>query len=360
MKKGIIMEIDGAFLTLLTPEGEFLRSKRQEQIYTIGEEIHFFPITNVQTRKSLFLLKNIPTTKSVWAVIAALFILFGSFLPLYQNNKAYAYMSIDGNSSIELGVNKQMQVVKITGFNKEGKKVISELSDWKKKDVSKITKAILTEMKQAGLLEDHQSVIISTVRAKKQDEQSEKELQKNIDEIKASAGKQELKLTLLNATPEDLNKAHNLGISTGKFQEDRYQFRQKEKQKKRNAKQKQNAVPSSQNEVIPPGQSKKINETNASTAPVKESSTQGPISSVRITNSPGQLKKEENQFKQHQGYTKQQTTLQTNQQTKKQPQQQVHSNGKNQWKAKGKSANTNHPQKKSEQKEAPQNNGHKK
>ena len=46
MKKGIVMEIDDAFLTLLTPEGEFLHARRQNQPYLIGEEIHFFPIAN--------------------------------------------------------------------------------------------------------------------------------------------------------------------------------------------------------------------------------------------------------------------------------------------------------------------------
>jgi hypothetical protein len=42
MKKGIVMEIDESCLTLLTPEGEFLHARRQNQPYAIGEEIHFF------------------------------------------------------------------------------------------------------------------------------------------------------------------------------------------------------------------------------------------------------------------------------------------------------------------------------
>jgi hypothetical protein len=42
MKQGIIMEIDDEFLTLMTPEGEFLHARRQNQPYAIGEEIHFF------------------------------------------------------------------------------------------------------------------------------------------------------------------------------------------------------------------------------------------------------------------------------------------------------------------------------
>jgi hypothetical protein len=368
MKKGIIMEIDDAFLTLLTPEGEFLRTKKQDQIYTIGEEIHFFPIAAIQTRKSLFLLKNIFKARSVWAVMAALFILLGSFLPLHQNNKAYAYMSIDANSSIELGVNKKMQVVKLTGFNKEGKEVISKLDDWKKEDVSEITQSILEEMKRADQLENNQPVIISTVRAKEQDQQSEKELQKNIDEIKASAGKEELELTVLNATQEDRKQAHNLGISTGKYQEGQYQSRQKEKQKKKSKNQKPNAVPSSHNVVNPPGQQKKISNENTVAVPGEVKKAVSPIVSVGKATPPGQLKKTENQWKQKPGNNNQQANQQMNQQTKQQIREQTKQQIKqqprsfaksNQSNSHGKSANTNNHQKNPNQKEPKKNNGHK-
>ncbi|MEH7118851.1 anti-sigma factor domain-containing protein [Neobacillus vireti] len=338
MKKGIIMEIDDAFLTLLTPEGEFLRTKKQNQIYTIGEEIHFFPMTTVQTRKSLFLFKNIFTTRSVWAVIAALVILFGSSLPLLQNNKAYAYMSIDANSSIELGVNKKMQVVKITGFNKEGKKVISELKDWKKEDVTKITKSILIQMKQARLLEDNQKVIISTVRAKDQDEQSEKELQKNIAEIKSMAGKEDLDLTLLNATEEDRVEAHSHGVSTGKYQADKSKSLRKEKKKNINVNQSNNKVPLPQNEVLPPGQQKKMANTPEMTKPVTQDYTKDQAGQSKAI-PPGQQKKAENQVRPKQAFAKPQIQNQTKQQTKQPTQPKQSSNGKNHSMAKGPSAN---------------------
>lgn len=363
MKKGIIMEIDDAFLTLLTPEGEFLRTKKQDQLYTIGEEIHFFPITAIQTRESLFLLRKMFKARSVWAVMAALFILLGSFLPLHQNNKAYAYMSIDANSSIELGVNKKMQVVNLAGFNKEGKQVISKLGDWKKKDVSEITQSILEEMKQAGQLENKQAVIISTVRAKEQDEQIEKELQKNIDEIEASADKEELKLTVLNATQEDRNKAHNLGITTGKYQS---RLRQTEKQKKKNENQKLNIVPLSPKVENPPGQQKKINNENADApAPIEKKAISTNVS-VGKTVPPGQLKKAENQLKQVQGNNnqqakqqmKQQLKQQAKQQAKQQPKQHPNTSTENQPNAHGKAVNPNNHEKKPNQKEPNKNNNH--
>ncbi|MBK5445664.1 anti-sigma factor domain-containing protein [Peribacillus sp. TH24] len=43
MKKGVILSINKRFVTLLTPEGEFLKTKRQERTYEVGEEITFSP-----------------------------------------------------------------------------------------------------------------------------------------------------------------------------------------------------------------------------------------------------------------------------------------------------------------------------
>ncbi len=219
MKKGIIMEINDAHLTLLTPEGEFLHSKRMDQIYNIGEEIHFFPIESVFYTKKLHSLKNVFKVKTVWAVMAAILIFLGSFIPINQDNNAYAYMSIDANPSIELGVNKKMQVIELTGFNKEGKKIISELSGWKKINVTEVTQSILTEMKNAGYTKNNEQIIISTVRTNQTEDSVEKELQNNLKEIKATINQQKLKLTVITATKKERDEARELGLSTGKFQE---------------------------------------------------------------------------------------------------------------------------------------------
>ena len=38
------MEINKRFLTVLTPEGEFLRARNLKENYQIGQEIDFFPL----------------------------------------------------------------------------------------------------------------------------------------------------------------------------------------------------------------------------------------------------------------------------------------------------------------------------
>ncbi|CAH2715489.1 hypothetical protein BACCIP111895_02673 [Neobacillus rhizosphaerae] len=309
MKTGIIMEIDDVFLTLLTPEGEFLRANRQNHPYALGEEIHFFPVESGNPFKAIDIFKNIFKLKTVWAVMAAIIIFLSTCVPIYQNNKAYAYMSIDINPSIELGVNKKMQVIELYGYNKAGKQVISQLKNWNKKDVSGLTKVILAEMKNAGYINNNEHVIISTVRTKKPEENVEKELQKNMDKIKATVDSQHLELTVLTATEKELDKAHQLGITAGKYQENKIQSanleknKEKEKEKAFENKNKpvEKAVPSDHSQAIPPGQLKKQQENN-SIQNEKKAETVGSGDRNRWGGNsmpPGQLKKmEEESIKQ--------------------------------------------------------------
>ncbi len=333
MKKGIVMEIDDAFLTLLTPEGEFLHARRQKQPYAIGEEILFFPIESVKTTNRFNTLKNVFKIKPVWALMAALFIFLGSFFPMYQNNKAYAYMSIDVNPSIELGLNKKMQVIELTGFNKEGKKIISRLNDWKKKDVSDLAQSILEEIQKEGFLKTEEHVIISTVRTKAPDGKIEKKLQENIDEIKASVSKQKLEVTVLKATENELEKAHKLGITTGKYQDNKIQESNNQKVKTK-AKGKQidkKAVPTSHVVPTPPGQFKKQTENNA--IQNKESVENNKQSEkkwlIEKSIPPGQLKKnEEEPIIQKQGQQKKQYYQK---ETKSENKKSINNNVKPKW-----------------------------
>ncbi|MEH7484335.1 anti-sigma factor domain-containing protein [Neobacillus drentensis] len=311
MKKGVVMEIDGAFLTLLTPEGEFLHAKRQNQPYAIGEEIHFFPIESVKTSNHFNTLKNVFKLKPVWALMAALFIFLGSFFPMYQNNKAYAYMSIDVNPSIELSINKKMQVVEITGYNKEGKEIISQLNKWEKEDVSKVAQTILAEMEKEGYLNTKENIIISTVRTKEAEVKIDKKLQENINEIKASVNKQKLEITVLKATESEWKKAHKLGITTGKYKNNKIQgsINQNVKTKDKLGKIDRKAVPLSPANTNPLGQSKKQTENKAiennGNAGNKKQTEKIWLNGKSIP--PGQLKKiEEGQLKQKQQQPKKQ------------------------------------------------------
>jgi hypothetical protein len=213
MRKGIVMEITDHYLTLLTPDGQFLQAKKQKHPYTLGEEILFSPISQKK------FLTRFAGIKQLSIAAAVVFIILGSMIPFYQNNKAYAYVSIDVNPSIELGINKQMEVVKLTAFNSDGKKIISHIGNWEKESMIALTQEVLEEMKKEGYLTNHHTMVISTVHTEAPEKKTDEQLTKNLSKMKVLAKESDLKVTVLNGTKQDMEKAHQLGITTGKYKE---------------------------------------------------------------------------------------------------------------------------------------------
>jgi hypothetical protein len=216
VRKGIVMEVDERFLTLLTPEGEFLKARKQKQDYLIGQEIDFSPVNEVLKKKSLFY--SLPG-KAVAAAVFAIMIATASFLPNFGSNDVYAYMSIDVNPSVELAVNDELEVIKLEAYNIEGEEIISKLNNWKNQDISIVTSQIINEIKIQGYFQNHDEVIISTVYEEKAQPEIAKQLEANIEELEEEIEKENLQLTVIQGTKEERKTAQEKGITTGVLKE---------------------------------------------------------------------------------------------------------------------------------------------
>ncbi|MDF1511234.1 anti-sigma factor domain-containing protein [Robertmurraya sp. DFI.2.37] len=214
MKTGIIMEKDGRFLTLLTPDGEFLKVSSDGTHHDIGEEI---PIPALDTYKSSpFVFWQMLKGKSVVALaIACLFLLF-AFLPL-NHDQVYAYMSIDVNPSIELGFNKNLKVIELIPYNEEGKEIIEELGDWKLKGIHEVTDSILNTIKSKGYLKKEQEIVISTVHIGESKQEADREIDKTISDLEKSISEDEARVTSYEATAKERDQALENGVTPGKL-----------------------------------------------------------------------------------------------------------------------------------------------
>lgn len=260
MRKGIVMEVDDPYLTLLTSDGEFLRARKMDRLYSIGEEIDFYPVTDYQKRKEKIVFKNFFTLKTVWMTMAVLIISLGSIIPVYQNNKAYAYMSIDANTSIEMGLNKNMQVVELNGFNKEAEQIISQLDDWEKKDASELTAIIVEELKDEGYISQAEPVVISTVKTHQLKDKAAIKLQENIAEIKQTVDKHLVEINMYTTTEADIEKAQDSGVPVGVY----HKNKNNSAQNREKIKQKDNVPPvPTTSSTMPPGQVKKQEQNNS-------------------------------------------------------------------------------------------------
>ncbi|PAE25265.1 MULTISPECIES: anti-sigma factor domain-containing protein [Bacillaceae] len=221
MKTGIIMEINERFLTLLTPEGEFLRARKQDQAYAIGQEIVFFPIElkNGKLSRPLSIFR-LSRGKGIMAAAFAMILAIVSFLPFLQNDEVYAYMSIDVNPSIELGVNQEYQVVELIPYNEEGKLIIQNIKNWKKNSIHEVADKILLQIKKQGYFKENKEVVIAAVYTE-QNKEADERIQKELADIKKAAQKEQLEVTLLEASEEEREAAIDKGLSPGLYKENK-------------------------------------------------------------------------------------------------------------------------------------------
>lgn len=234
MKQGIIMEVNDRFLTLLTPEGEFLKARNQSRNYQIGQEISFVPF-----EKESFLSGwgKVLHKKTAGVLVAASLLLIFSFVPSRVDNEVYAYMSIDGESSIELAVNKDLEVIDVIAYNESGKEVIADI-DWENEQVDKVSTAILSSIENQEVHSDTQEIVVGTVLAGTQVNKTDEKLHQVIDSLKKET---EVEIADVQATAEERKEAKEQGVSVGKYKAQQAKEKAKEK-KEDNAKQEEPSV----------------------------------------------------------------------------------------------------------------------
>jgi hypothetical protein len=207
VKKGIVLELDEEFVTLLTPEGEFIQVKKDGE-YKIGEEIEARMIKNPIVRRRSFRYVITCFMAAAALLVATLF--------HFPSNEVYAYMSIDINPSIEVGVDEQLKVLKLKAYNEEGKEIVTQLSHWKKKAFVDIAKEIIDLSMKKGYLQKGGQVLITTVERKHR-AASSRELSTELTKIQHSYQQKNIIVKTEKSTMEVRNKAVKKGMTTGKL-----------------------------------------------------------------------------------------------------------------------------------------------
>lgn len=121
MKRGVVMSIQKQHVVVMTADGEFLQAPIQGTPQ-IGEEITFEAI-----------MKRPRAVKSIYRYSSAAAIFLLVFLPLLfymqkDTNSVVAYVSMDINPSVELGVDENEKVRELRALNKSGDQIIKGLS----------------------------------------------------------------------------------------------------------------------------------------------------------------------------------------------------------------------------------------
>ncbi|KEZ53867.1 anti-sigma factor domain-containing protein [Metabacillus indicus] len=218
MKKGIVVDRNDDYVTLLTPDGQFLKAAKQKRSYELGEEITFFQLSDTSERASKSVsIFNLRGIRNGLLAVAALILIFFTVLPVLKEDRVYAYMTIDINPSFELQLNEELKVIRIEPMNEDGKAMLAELKDMNKRSVSAVFSTIVDKSKSLGYLTDDNEIFVTTVTADDKHEETKKKMLADVVRLKESYKEQSLNVHAVETDVETRNKAVEQGISTGKY-----------------------------------------------------------------------------------------------------------------------------------------------
>ncbi len=171
MRQGIVMEKHQRYAIVMTQDGAFQKAKPIPHSMP-GDEVEFEPFEEKQWSFAVF-PKSLKPSYRMIAMVTALLI---AILPLYSwfdSNRAYAYVNIDMNPSIEIKVNNKMKVVEMIPLNDDASLLVEKITDWKNKSVDKVTVTVIEKGEEIGLINDKESVMVG-VSYKKQMEKNKR------------------------------------------------------------------------------------------------------------------------------------------------------------------------------------------
>ncbi len=212
------MDVNDEYITMLTPDGEFVKAKATKASYDIGEEVPFFPLNErVRSNTSNKPFFQVKKWRYALASSVVAILLLSLFIPFSQSDEVYAYMSIDINPSFEVGLDEELRVISLEALNEEAKKLLESIPNWKNNTLDSIADKIILKSRDNGYLEEGKQVLITTVVTDTHDIEVDQSLQKGINEIKEEYEKEQIAVTSVTSTAETRKAAKDKGISTGKL-----------------------------------------------------------------------------------------------------------------------------------------------
>jgi len=213
VNRGTIMSLDKKTAVVLTPDGQFVRV-RNITGYGIGDEIAFtLPAGTFAWRRSLL----------AGVSAAALLLLFFS-LWMFRTPPVVAYVTMDINPSVELGLDANEKVRKLRAVNEDAASIVDGL-DYRGKDLETVMLGLTNKLVETKILsQDDGEVVIASVPVKSVTDDWEIQVIQRIKRILSEAAAKrdpqetgKLEITSVSLPAELRDEAEANGVSSGKM-----------------------------------------------------------------------------------------------------------------------------------------------
>ncbi|PEK27320.1 hypothetical protein CN693_07730 [Bacillus pseudomycoides] len=208
MNKGIVMDIKKHSVVVLTSDGEFITFKRKSHSYMIGEEISF---NEQEQRVPRF---SIPSFLKPASLLVACFLCVFLFFYNQPEEKAFAYVSIDINPSLEASVTKDLRVIDLRACNDDGKRILKEMKRWKNELLQDVVHTIVKQSQEDGYLTNDKQVMLTAVT---KDKSLEPQLEKAMQELKKEYETKHVTVVYQSSTMQVRENAKKAGVGTGVY-----------------------------------------------------------------------------------------------------------------------------------------------
>ncbi|MFX3674300.1 MAG: hypothetical protein ACE3JQ_07625 [Paenisporosarcina sp.] len=227
-QKGIVFEQAPSYCIFLTEDGRFQKGTPIPSSVLVGEEVAFRPYSaKTMTYSSVKKTWMVP----VLAAVAIIFMFFSVLLP--TQSKVLAFVQVDFNPSIELGIDKKGDVHEFKGLNEDGVALKREISFWKGKSLNVVLSTIVSSTE---LESQEKQIEITTIYKEKADQKSlEKLITTAVSNSTNNLTKEPVQIK--EATIEERLEANEKGVSVEKYKKNINNEEQKEqKEEKQNKK----------------------------------------------------------------------------------------------------------------------------
>lgn len=141
MSNGIVMEKHRKYSIVMTTDGGFYKVKPAKGV-SLGTEVSY----EVSVSKASGLLFFRSHRSVTYIAIACLVLLFTMpFYLLTEQSKTYAYVHLDINPSLEIGVDKELYAVTISPLNDNAEKLIKHLQNYKDVEIEQVIEEIMNK-----------------------------------------------------------------------------------------------------------------------------------------------------------------------------------------------------------------------
>ncbi|XID93218.1 anti-sigma factor domain-containing protein [Paenibacillaceae bacterium WGS1546] len=216
MKRGTIMSLEGRTAIVLTPDGQFVRVRRRPQ-FDIGDEVGI-----EASERSFVSRRRVRLWQSGALASAVLIALFA--VVLFRTPPVVAYVSLDVNPSLEIGLDAGERVRELRAVNEDATSIVAGI-EYRGKPIESVMNELARKLiEQRALTPEDGGVMIASVPVKKVDEQWERELTRKMVRILDDAARADdaapdvrLEVTALSVPAEVRQEAEANGISAGKM-----------------------------------------------------------------------------------------------------------------------------------------------